>query len=172
MAYASASDVAALTRNLLGPATEYDDLSTCPTLSQVTAWLSSGCSLINSKLGSENLGPIPQSSGAYDLAKEVNALFAAWMAERSRTNARIAADERTRADMLKKDFESLLDMLTGLDLSFMGVGELTTTGTAYAGGISISDKSSVEGDADRVKPRFERDMFRNPLSGQSHATGS
>lgn len=32
----------------------------------------------------------------------------------------------------------------------------------YAGGISLSDKASVEQDTDRVRPAFERGQFANP----------
>ena len=40
----------------------------------------------------------------------------------------------------------------------------------YAGGISQSDKASVESDTDRVKPAFTRDQFANP--GAVSPTGS
>jgi len=174
MAYASASDVAAIVRNLLGPAQEFDDLSTSPTLSQVTGWLSSGCSVINTRIGAMGYSAVPSDSVAYDMAKQINALFAAWMAERTRTNARVAANERTRADMLKKDFESLLDMLVELDLGVLGVDSLSTHSGPYAGGISIGDKQTVEGDSDRVQPRFSRGQFANPytLSPTTQTSGS
>ena len=165
MAYAAASDVGSLTRNLLGNLTDYSTTS-CPTLAQVTAWLSSGCSVINSNVAALGFTPpIPTSSQAYELAVQVNALFAAWMAERSRTGAIVAANERTRADMLYKDYKALMDVLLGLDLSDVGVSVTTAGVYSYAGGISKADKSIDESDSDRVLPRFERDQFANPESG-------
>ena len=69
-----------------------------------------------------------------------------------------SADERTRADMFKRDFEWHLDLLLGLDLSRAGVSQVSQ---AYAGGISKSDKSTVEADTDRMTPRFSRGMYDN-----------
>ena len=160
MAYASASDVIALCRNLVGSASGFDT-STSPTLTQVNVWLSSGCAMINAVLGSYGYDPIPTSSAAYDLALEANALYAAWLAERSRINARITSDERTRADMFKRDFEYHLDWLSALDLSALGVTQTSAGGRPYAGGISRADKDTVNADADRVPARFARGAFRN-----------
>lgn len=160
MAYASASDVYAYTHALIAPATAPGfTTTTCPTLAEVTVWLSSGCSVINARLGSLGYGAIPTTSAAYDLAVAANALYGAWMAERSRVNARVSADERTRADMFKRDFEFHLNQLVELDLSRMGVSRVSGV---YMGGISVSDKTSVENNTDRVAPRFKRGMNRNP----------
>ena len=158
MAYSSASDVAGLTPNLVSPASTFDT-STSPALAQVNNWLSAGCAVINMRLAGVGYDPIPTTSGAYDLARMANALYGAWMAERSRINTRVSADERTRADFMKRDFEFMLEQLLETDLSRSGV---TATSVAYAGGISVSDKVSVESDGDRVAPRFSRGMFANP----------
>lgn len=160
MAYASASDVANLCRNLLGSSESFNS-STSPTLFAITTWLSSGCGIINATIGSRNFGAIPVDNPAYDVAAETNALYAAWMAERSRTNARVAADERTRADMLKKDFTDHLALLRLFDYASLGMSEERGS-DVYAGGISKSDKRMAESDGDRVLPRFARDMFDNP----------
>jgi len=158
MAYASASDVAGYTPNLVSPASTFDS-STSPALAQVNNWLSAGCAVINTRLAGAGYAAIPATSGVYDIARDANALYAAWRAERSRINTRVSADERTRADMFKRDFEFLLDELTNQDLSRSGV---TATSVAYAGGISVADKLSVESDGDRVMPRFSRGQFSNP----------
>lgn len=155
MAYCPSSSVAALTRNLVSGASDFST-STSPTDSQVNGWLSSGCSLINAQLASKGYGVIPTSSAAYELAAQANALYGAWLAERSRTNARTSADERGRADMMKDDFDAQMKVLLDIDLSRMGVSQ---TSTAYMGGRSITGKESVEADSDRVLPRFTRGMF-------------
>ena len=167
-AYASPSDVGSLTRNLLGSASEYDT-TTCPTLAQVNAWLSSGCALIDASLKAKGYGAIPTSSEAYDFAREVNALYASWLAERSRTGARVADNERTRADMLKRDFNDGLTMLLAMDFSYLGI---TPTVKSYAGGIDRSDKTTVELDTDRVQPRFSRGQFRDPEGPDAAATSA
>lgn len=153
MAYCTASDVAALTRNLLGSASEFE-ASTSPTSTQITAWLSTGCAAVESKVG----GTIAATSYAYGLAQQANALFAAWMAERSRINTRVATDERTRAEMFKNDFDAIMEILADLDDSDLGISN-TATSAAWAGGISISDRDVYTTDSDRVKPRFSRGQF-------------
>jgi len=164
MPYCSASDVYALTPGLVKPASMFDT-STCPDLTSVNVWLTTGCSVINTQLASHGYDAIPTTSPAYGLAQQANALFGAWFAERSRINARISADERTRADMFRKDYETLMDMLVMQDLALAGVPVLTTAGTPYAGGISVSDKATVAADTDRVAPRFTRGMGRNSERG-------
>ncbi len=158
MAYAAASDVAALTRVALGSASEFS-ASSKPTEAQITAWLSAGCSIINAKLASRGYGTIPATAAAYDFAAGLNATYAAWRAEESMANARTSDTETTRGNTQKKNFTDLLKEFDGLDFSVMGVAQ---TSVAYAGGISQSDKDTVESDTDRVTPRFARGMFANP----------
>lgn len=162
MAYASASDVAALTMNLVGGQYTYD-VSTSPTITQVNVWLSTGCALIEATVGARGFGSIPPSSPAWGIAQQANALYGAWFAERSRTLARVSADERTRAEMFKKDFQETLKMLAEMDLARLGVSQ---TSLVYAGGISQADKDEVASDEDRVTPRFVRDMLTNYLEGK------
>ena len=163
VAYASASDVAALCRNILGAASAFGS-TTCPSSTQVDTWLTTGCSVIETKLaGCGGYGPIPTSSAAYGLAQQANAAYGGWWAERSRTIGGVNAGERTRADMLKKDFFDLLDMLCAMDLGSVGV-PLTSNGVhprIHAGGISIDGKRTRENDSDRVTPRMVRGMFGN-----------
>src|SRR3989304_5764711 len=158
MAYASGTDVASLCRNLVGSASSFDT-STSPNLTQVNLWLSSGCALINSVLGTRGYGAIPTPSEAYDFARDSNSLYAAWRAESSRINARVAPGERTRADKFKQDFNDALGELKAMDLSRLGVS--VANSPVYAGGISVADRDTGEADSDRVTSRFIRGMFRN-----------
>jgi hypothetical protein len=163
VAYCTTCDVYALTPGLVKPASAYDT-ATCPTLAQVTTWVTAGSSAIDTQLASAGYGPIPTSSAAYGLAGQANALFGAWFAERSRINARISADERTRADMFRRDYESMMEYLIGMDLSMAGVPVLVA-GRPYAGGIDVADKDAVTADTSRVKPRFTRNMGHNSERG-------
>jgi hypothetical protein len=144
-------------RALIAPASAFS-ASTKPTDSEVTTYLSSGCSVINAHLAAHGYGAIPTTSAAYDLARAANALYAAWHAEDTRVNATISADERTRGDRFKRSFFDHLKMITGMDLSYLGVSKASGV---YMGGISLSDKATVEGDSDRVPPRFVRGMGRH-----------
>ena len=159
MAYCAASDVAALVRNLIPGASDFTT-STCVTSAQVSAWMSTGCAVIEAELGGLGYSAIPATSQAYGIAQQANAIYAAWMAERRFTTQAIAPGERTRADRFKEDFEFLMDTLKSLPLSRLGV---TQTSVAYAGGISQSDKQTVASDGDREPARFFREQFRNPL---------
>ena len=160
MAYASASDVSSLTPHLLGSASTFDT-SSSPTLAEVTAWLSTGCALINAKLASKGYDAVGTTSVVFDFVRDVNATYAAYRAERSRLSARVSKQENTRGDVFKSDFEDMLEMLTGMDLSRMGVGRSLAPPTPYSGGTSKADKEEYEADTDRIAPRFARGMFEN-----------
>src|SRR3990167_4994923 len=144
MAYASGTDVASLCKNLVGSASSFDT-STSPNLTQVNLWLSSGCALINSALGSRGFGAIPTTSAAYDFARDATALYAAWRAESSRINARVAPGERTRADKFKHDFTDALCELKAMDLARGGVSVANWQGGA--GGVSVGERDCWDVDS-------------------------
>jgi len=159
MPYAAASDVYALARDLIAPASAFT-ASTMPASAQVDFWLSSGSNLIDARLASKGYGSIPVTSAAYGVAAMANALYGAWLAEDSKIGATIAPGERTRADKFKSDFTYHLEMLVDMDLGRMGVSR---TSTVRATGISRSDKQTFESDGDRVPSRFARGMLKHPL---------
>lgn len=169
MAYASASDVAALCRNLVGNANNFNT-STSPTLMQVEAWLSAGCALINTVIFGRNYtAAVQPSSPAYEFVGMANAQFAAWQAERSRTLATVQATERTRADMFKKDFNDSLALIKTLSLGQAGVAQ---SSNVYTGGISQADKQAEEADQDRVNSRFVRGQMTDQAAPREGDLGS
>ena len=161
MAYASASDVSSLCRNLIAPSKAFT-LSTCPTLTEVNTWLSSGCSQIELKLATCGYG-VPAASGTviYDHLAHLNAIYAAGWAHNSRMTATVTADERTVGDRYLESFKDSLGMLCEEDLTLAGLSRADGRGL-YAGGISVADKQTQEANTDRVEPRISRDMFRFP----------
>lgn len=167
MAYASASDVSALTPTFLsGSSASTFTSNTCPTLTQINGWLSNGSAIIDTKLASKGYDPIASTSGAYEFAKQANALYAAWFAERTLESSRVSKMENTRASTFKQDFLDMLEMLISLDLSQMGVTRGKKPPADYAGGIDKSDKEITESDTDRVLPRFGRGQFDNIEAGK------
>jgi len=161
MSYSSPSAVGALCRNLLGEFVTWTD-SSCPTRQQVDGWLSSGCSIIEARLSALGYSvPVSQGTRAYDWLSDLNTLFGVSRAELSRTTATIGPGERSRGELFSEMFYDGLDRLADIDLSSMGVSR-ASRGVMYAGGISVADKQTQEADTDRVKPRYERDMFRFP----------
>ena len=167
MAYASASTVSVYCKNLLGPDKIFTE-SSCPTVTAVNSWLSSGCSVIETVLsGAKYTTPVPVTSGVYGWVAELNALWAAAHAEMSRTNVTLSPGERTRGSVMYDYFWSELEKLVlgiggnGNDLTLVGLTR-TSVGKLYVGGISYADKNTWESDTDRVKPAFFRQMGRFP----------
>lgn len=161
MAYASASDVSAFCQNLLNSEDNFTS-STCPTLTEVNVFLSSGCSIIETTLASKGYSiPVLSSATAYDWIKQLNTFYAVAQAEMSRTNVITGPGERTRSQQFSTMFESGLDRLVQMDLTVMGVTR-SEAGVMYAGGTKVSEKEDWDADTDRVKPRFRRGQFASP----------
>ena len=147
--------------SLVKPASAFDT-STCPSLSEVEQWITTGCAVISTHLSSMGYGAPAAGTAIYEMLGQANALWAAALAEDSRISARISADERTRGDRFMLQFTRLMDRVVGMDLSRAG---LSQTSVAFAGGISKSSKDSYNSDTDRVPSRFVRGQFRNPEAG-------
>ena len=161
MTYSSASDVAQLTKNLLGPEATYT-LTSSPTVTAVNSWLTSGCSEL--ELFVVSLGydvPIPVGSIARAKFEHLEALYAAAWAEFSRTTGTLVPDERTRGQVLMEMFYDQLDRVSDMDLSRAGVSR-SSAGKMHVGGISIARKQTVQQNTDNVQPRFFKDMFSFP----------
>lgn len=159
MAYASASDVAAFCSNLITGAANFSD-STTPNITQVNAWLSSGCAIMEGYLTSVGYTPPPgTNTAAYIELRQLNAFYGAAMAEMARTNIRLTPGERTRGQQFEKMFWDGLDRLLKRDLSAVG---MTYSHRGYIGGVSESDVETVKDDTDRVPTRFNRGVFDLP----------
>lgn len=158
-AYAAASDVAGMCRNLLGPATAFSS-STSPTLATVNTYLSSGCGILESTL--QNKGytvPVAVGTAARDWLQNLNMLYAAGMSELTRVNITLTPGERTRGQVLLDYFWKQLDKFVALDLTTMGVTRGSTKGTLFVGGTSKASKDTYDTATDRVAPRFARGQF-------------
>jgi len=165
MPYASASHVARLTKNLVGPDKTFTS-STSPTLKAVNDWLSSGCSVIETVLGSNGYStPVASTAGAYSWFTDLNGLWAAAWAEMSRSNVTLGPGERTRGQYFLEEFWSQFDRILKQDLTIGGgLAKSSVGGTIFVGGIKVADKQTIEQDTSLVEPRFSRGMFRDPGS--------
>lgn len=67
---------------------------------------------------------------------------------------------RTNYSQEARNYQALAGELEARGMTRGGV-------SAYVGGISISDKQTVEGDSDRVSPQFVLGMFDDNLAGQT-----
>ena len=133
-----------------------------PASAQMIEFISSGCSLIHTKLNS--LGytvPVASSAGIYDFLGQLENWFVAWQCEAARSSARVSTRERSRSDQFKKMFYDGLESLGEMDLTLAGVNQDTADPGWYVGGISDAEKRSVSSDTDRVKSRFRRGQFKN-----------
>jgi hypothetical protein len=171
MAYCSASDVAGLCQNILNGKPTFG-AATCPMTMMVKTWMSSGCGIIETRLGAAGYAtPVASTTSVYQQLVDCNALYAAARVEMSRTNITLGPGERTRGQVFQEMFE---DCITGLleagDLTMIGLSRNTARGTVFAGGISASQKQSQEADTDRVRPRFERGQMN--WEGSTEPRGS
>ena len=144
-----------------------------PASAQLVQFISSGCSLIETKLSS--LGyttPVGSDAGIFDFLGQLENWFVAWQAESARTSSRTSTKERSRADQFKKMFYDGLDSLEDMDLTLAGVNQDTADPGWYVGGISKGEKSAVASDTDRVRSRFGRGQFRNVDAPDSQRSAS
>jgi len=174
MAYAAASDVAALCKNILAGASNFS-AATCPTLDAVEEWLSSGCAVIETHLRAHGYQGADLGTAAYGWLGDLNALYAAARVELSRTNLSLAPGERTRGQVFDEMFWRGLNRLSDLLEGDMTEAGLVRSGTApelYVGGVSESDKLTWDTDTDRVRPRFYRGMLGFPGTALYESTTS
>jgi hypothetical protein len=156
--YSAASIVADYTPGLLEDGNF--TATTTPSKTAVERFLSAGCSLIHGRLQAVGYTtPVPSTAAVYDQIIDLETLYAVSRAEMVRMTARVVAGERTRSQIFADMFNKGLDQLLKMDLSRAGVTHASTK--MYAGGISESDKTSVDDETDRVEPRFKRDQFRH-----------
>jgi hypothetical protein len=161
-AYASASDIAAMCRNLLGDSPTFNT-SSSPTLAEVNTWLIAGRDTIETTI--TNLGysvPISSTAPLYGMLQDMNMFYAAARAELTRINVTLSPGERTRGQVFDQMFKDQLKLLSTMNLSTMGATRSTTGGTTatlFAGGLTESSKNTMRGDSDTVQPRFKRGML-------------
>lgn len=164
-AYASASDVAILCRNLLNGEDGFS-FSSSPSIDAINTWLSSGCSIIESRLASDGyVVPISQDALVFGWLRDLNALFCAANAEYSRLNISITPGERTRGQLFEDRFWKQLDSLCEMDLTTIGAvknDNSISSMSLYVGGTKKSNKESVKNNYDRVDPRFSKGLFNLP----------
>ena len=169
--YSAASLVADYTPHLLENGALNFTNTSRPTKAAVERFLSAGCAIIHTRLQSAGYNvPVDPSTSVYEQVVELETLYGVSRAEMVRMTARVAANERTRSQMFSTMFNQGLDALMKTDLSEADVGHGGTQ--LYSRGISSSDKSAVDGDGDRVAPRFRRDQFRHSGTNRPGAVGS
>jgi hypothetical protein len=159
MSYASASEVAAYTLNLLNGKPMYTEDSN-PSRDQVRLFIDLGASQINGHVeaGGYNT-PIASGTAAYGIAKLCNIYFAVSQAELVRTTTTVQEGERTRGQVFMGYYQDCVASLLNMDLSQAGA-DRKSAGRIYVGGATVSGKSTREADTDRVKPSFTRGMHR------------
>ena len=163
MGYCAASDVQSLSKNLTG-AEDMFSTSTCPGISAVDSWISSGCGWIETAIQAHGYSvPVASTTSVYGHLKHCNSLFAAGMAEMSRTNVILAPGERSRGQVFYTMFkECMKDLFSQGDLTLVGLSKSSNRGKIYVGGISVSDKQDRYDDTDMAGARFRRGQFRFP----------
>ncbi len=160
MAYAASAAVVAMCPHL------FNRSGGGPAASDVNAWLDEGQSYIDAKL--KGLGysvPVSSSAQAYAMLASLNALWGAAVAEQTRVVG-TTGEAESRGDAFERRFWARLNNLNSFDLSGLGVSH---TSKMYIGGISESEKDSVESDTDRIMGSFTRGQFSHPGAGTTYA---
>ncbi len=138
-----------------------------PSTTNVNNWLEEGAKYIDAKLSGAGYSvPITSAASAYHLLQSLNTLFGAAMVESAYSVETSSGTGTTRAESLETRFWKGVENLLRLDLSGMGVAH---TCQAYAGGISLADKDSVEDDTDRTPLAFRRGQHAYPGAGTTGA---
>ncbi len=138
-----------------------------PRTSTVTDWIEEGAAIIDAKLAGAGYSvPVASTASAFPILRNLNTIYAAAMVEGAYSVEVSSGGGQTRAQSLEMRFWKGVDNLLRLDLSGMGV---THTCQAYAGGISLADKDSVEDDTDRTPLAFRRGMHAYPGAGTTGA---
>jgi len=169
MGYCDTTHVAALCSQIVSGSADFGT-NTNPTKAQVQFWISSGCALLDTVTKGKGYAPPASTNSIYDLYRNINALYAAWMSEKKRTVDQTAPGSKTRAqqfyDDLRFHFQLLFgdDSFSALDLASAGLAVINTVGP-WAGNTSVSDVETAELDTDRVQPRFTRGQM-------SHGAGT
>ncbi|MHA2063202.1 MAG: hypothetical protein ACXABY_02355 [Candidatus Thorarchaeota archaeon] len=101
MPFSTCTMVAGLIPNLLDGASDIEgpnDATLRPASSTIVTFMSAGCSLIIAKVGALGFA-VPDGGGALaDYFAIIEANYAAWQSELSRSSPRTAKGERSRAD--------------------------------------------------------------------------
>lgn len=164
MAYSTCSMVAALIPNLLNGAVtlDYLDNEVRPASAEIRQFMSGGCALIEAKVNSMGFSPPGIDGALYDFLSDIEANYAAWRSEMSRSSPRTAKGERSRADTFRKAYEAGLRQIGKMDLGLLGWTRVSSVASKWGTGVSIADKEAISSDTDRVEPAFTRDGFTNP----------
>jgi len=78
-------------------------------------------------------------------------------------SSRMARKWDTSTQSSRQSLSQLTKNYASLKREFEAKGALSGSGTPYMGGISVTDKSNVETDTDRVPPNFNYGMMDNHL---------
>ena len=165
MAYSTCAMVAARIPNLINGASTLDDFEADirPASSEIRQFMSGGCEMIEAKINSMGFAAPGAGGTLSDYLGDIEADYAAWRSELSRSSPRTAKGERSRADDFRKAYEAALRQLDKMDLSMLGFSLISATGSGwYSGGTSVTDKRAAEADTDRVSPRIARGQFADP----------
>lgn len=166
MSYSTCAMVGGRIPNLINGASDIEntcDPKLVPASATIVTFMSGGCALIQAKINAMGFAA-PDAGGLLtDWFGDIEADYAAWRAELSRSSPRTAKGERSRADDFRKAYEAALRSLDKMDLGMLGFTRLEAQGSGwYVGGVSVSDKEAVESNSDRVAPAITRDGFANP----------
>ena|SRR3990167_3192495 len=160
------ASVAALCRARTDPTDNTFKTTTKPTLAQVERFLTETYYEIGGILAKHGYSPTQTVAAVLGLLQNFNVYGACLKVEMVGPARGLANEDGTsRLALFSRWKRDLIDLVEAATLDVLGgnraSGESQADGLT-AGGISISDKSTIEGDADFEPYTFTRDMFQNP----------
>jgi len=169
MGYCDTTHVAALCSQIVSGSADFGT-NTNPTKAQVQFWISSGCALLDTVTKGKGYAPPASTNSIYDLYRNINALYAAWMSEKKRTVDQTAPGSKTRAQQFYDDLRFHFQMLFGSDLDALDLASaglaVTNTAGPWGGGINVTDVENEEdawADGTTVPPRFTRGQMSHGI---------
>ena len=127
------------------PAVGVLSVSTTPTTTQVTTWLTEGYSLINQTIAAAGyVVPVDGSVALYPSLTALNDLYGAAYVLRSRGMDVIQGEEESRSEMYLKDFFKRLATLASQDLTALGL-TLRTSPAPVRRGVRTLQLRRVDG---------------------------
>ncbi len=155
------SEVQALERHLTDSGRFSTD--TTPTLSDVETFITDTYYEIGTKLLDYGYAQTQTDADVLGVLQHFNALGACAKVELTQPSVGYKAGENTRYDRFYKEFEKVDKMIKSPAFERMGATKSYALSAGLsAGGISISDKETIETDTDHEPYFFSRDLQKHP----------
>ena len=161
------NEVSAMERHLTNKGIGAFDSDTTPTLSQVEEFITDIYYDMGLKLMSNGYAQVQTDADVLGALQRYNVFGACAQIELTQPSVGYKGGENTRYDRFFKEYDKLDSLLQTAGFERLGaVKSFELSAGLSAGGISISDKETIETDTDFESYIFTKDRMRHPGSTQ------